>query len=419
MSLVLNVEILGEYKDLTRATKGAQGDLKGLDDRIGGFSKSAKAAFLSIGAGLSFAFIARELGDAAKAAVEDTKSQAILAKQLQNSTGANDKQIASVEKSITKWQALTSVADDKLRPAMASLVRSTGDVEKSSKLMSIALDVAAGTGKDLEAVALAMGKSVNGSDTALLKLMPSLKGVKDPMKALADEFKGAAEAAANNDPYAKMQVIFGEMQETIGMALLPTLSEFSTWLTTPEGEEKLQAITDGIVLILTSLGDVVKWVSDNGDWLAPLVIGIGAVTAAWMITKGVIDGVRTAIQLATAAQLLFNAASNAPQGLGKLGTVAKTVGVVGTVGAVLSLGGDVAKPGTSGSPYLPKTGSTARTPLTGITKTPNTPLLGKGATGAKTSSIVINNYQSNMTADQIVKQLNKQQKNNGNLGIAW
>jgi len=410
MSLVLNVEILGEYKDLTRATKGAQSDLNTLDDKIGGFSKSAKAAFLSIGAGLSFAFIARELGDATKAAVEDTKSQALLAKQLENTTGANKDQIKSVETQITKWQALSAVADDKLRPAYASLVRSTGSTTEATKLMGIAMDAAAGTGKNLDAVALALGKAVNGSDTALIKLIPSLKGVKDPMAELEKQFGGMAEAAADTDPYARMQVIFGELQEQIGMALLPKLLEFSKWLATPEGAKKLQDITDGIVKILGALVGVVDWVMANGDWLAPLVVGIGAVTAAWVITRGVIDGVRAAIGLATAAQLIFNTAANAPTGMGgagKLAPLATGLAVAGTAAAVLSLGGDVAKAGTTGSPYLPKTGSTARTTLTGAKPVSNLPLLGKGAT-------VVNVNVKNVTdAPAIIKSVAQFQKSTG------
>ena len=98
MSLVLNVEILGEFRNLTKATQGAQGQLAGMNQKIGSFSKFAKSAFASIGVGLSFAFIARELTEAAKAAVEDQKSQALLAKQLENTTGATKTQIASVEK---------------------------------------------------------------------------------------------------------------------------------------------------------------------------------------------------------------------------------------------------------------------------------------------------------------------------------
>lgn len=406
MSLVLNVEILGEFKDLTRATKGSESELTKLNKKITGFSNSAKAAFASIGVGLSFAFIARELGDATKAAVEDSKSQALLAKQLENTTGATNDQIKSVEKQITKWQAMSAVADDEIRPAYASLVRSTKDTTEASRLMAIALDVSAGTGKSLESVSLALGKAINGSDTALIKLIPSIKGVKDPMAELEKQFAGASKAAADNDPYKRMQVIFGELQEQIGMALLPKLLEFSKWLATPEGTAKLQDITDGIVSILTSLVGVVDWVEANKDWLGPLVLGIGAVTAAWQVTRLAIMGVQAAIGLATAAQLLFNAATNAPQGLGTVGKVAAGVGAVGAVAGVLMLGGDVAKPGTTGSPYLPKTGSTARTPMANQLPSKNTLLK------AAPTNITVN--VKNVTdAPAIIKTVSQFQKSTG------
>jgi len=406
MSLVLNVEILGEFKDLTRATKGSESELTKLNKKITGFSNSAKAAFASIGIGLSFAFIARELTDATKAAVEDTKSQALLAKQLENTTGATTDQVKAVEKQIAKWQTMAAVADDELRPAYASLVRSTKDTTEASKLMAIALDVSAGTGKSLEAVSLALGKAVNGSETALIKLIPSIKGVKDPMAELEKQFAGAAEAAADNDPYKRMQVIFGELQEQIGMALLPKLLEFSKWLATPEGTAKLQDITDGIISILNSLVGVVDWVQDNGDWLGPLVVGITAVTAAWQVSRLAILGVQAAIGLATAAQLAFNAASNAPQGLGTVGKVAAGVGAVGAVAGVLMLGGDVAKPGTTGSPYLPKSTSTARTPL------PNQ-LPSKNVLLKPTVTNVTVNVKQPVTSSTIVKTVKEFQKSTG------
>jgi len=408
MSLVLNVEILGEFKDLTRATKGSENELTQLNKKINGFSNSAKAAFASIGVGLSFAFIARELKDATKAAVEDTQSQALLAKQLQNTTNATDDQIKSVEKQISKWQSMAAVADDEIRPAYASLVRSTKDTTEASKLMALALDVSAGTGKSLESVSLALGKAINGSETALIKLVPSIKNAKDPMGELEKQFAGAAEAAADTDPYARMQVIFGELQEQIGMALLPKLLEFSKWLATPEGTAKLQDITDGIVDILTALVGVVDWVQDNADWLGPLVVGIGAVTAAWQVSRLAILGVQAAIGLATAAQLAFNAASNAPQGLGKVGAVGTAVGLLGTTAAVLSLGGDVAKPGTSGSPYLPKTTSTARTPLANQLAPKNVlPTLKPSVTN------VVVNVKQPVTSSTIIQTVKEFQKSTG------
>ena len=343
MSLVLNVEILGEFRNLTKATQGSQSELSKLNKKITGFSKSAKSAFASIGVGLSFAFIARELGDATKAAVEDSKAQAILAKQLENTTGANKDQIASVEKSISKWQTQFGVLDDQLRPAYATLIRSTGDVTSANKLMAIALDASAATGKSLETVTLAMGKSFNGSDTALIKLMPSLKGSKDAINDLAAATAGAAKTAADTDPYMRMTAIFADLQEKVGMALLPALGKLSSWLASPGGVEALTIISDALVRILTDAIGVAKWAVANKNWLLPLATGIGAVTAAWKVATAGVAAYNAVAAIAAGLSAAGGVKAGAGAVAGKIAPLLPALGAAGTVGAVLSLGGDTQK----------------------------------------------------------------------------
>ena len=176
--------------------------------------------------------LAAGLGFAAKAASEDQKAQELLAQQLRTSAMATDDVIASNEKFISGMSRAFAVADDDLRPAMASLVRSTGSVEVAQGLMTTALDIAAATGKDLETVTLALGKAANGQTAALTKLDPSLKGVIDSSSsldditnALATSFGGAATVAANSfeGQMKGMTIALDETKESIGAALLPAL----------------------------------------------------------------------------------------------------------------------------------------------------------------------------------------------------
>ena len=261
MSLVLNVEILGEFKKLTEATKGSQKSLSGLEDNAKKISKGINTALGAIGIGFSLNFLVDQFKESTKAAIEDEKSKVLLNKALKDNLNISNQQADAIDKYITKTQLATSVTDDKLRPAFAKLAISTKDTDQAMRLMNIALDVSAGTGKNLDAVVQAMSRSLAGSDTALTRLVPSIKGADDPMKALEETFKGAAEAAANTDPYAKMQIIFGEMQEQIGTALLPILEDFSEWLSTPEGQEKLQEIVDGVVNMITEFTKFVDYIS--------------------------------------------------------------------------------------------------------------------------------------------------------------
>lgn len=322
-TLALNVEILGEFKKLTAATKGAEGSLSGLNKTASSISKGMISALGAIGVGFSLGFIKNEFEQAAKAAVEDVKSQQLLAIAMENTGKATAATVKEAEESIKQMQLQTSVADDLLRPAFQKLFIATGNVTDSNRYLQIALDTSAATGKDLDSVTQAMAKSLAGQDTALLKLIPSLRGVDDPLSELEKTFAGAAEAAADTDPYQRMQIIFGEMQEQIGMALLPLLNEFPDWLATPEGQEKLQEIVDGLVAIITEATKMVEWVIENKDWLLPMVAAIGGVTAAWNIATAAVNTFKTAAGIAT----LVGAAG------------AGTVGALGIVGAGAAAGG--------------------------------------------------------------------------------
>jgi hypothetical protein len=297
-TLALNVEILGEFKKLTAATKGAEGNLAGLNKTASSISKGMITALGAIGVGFSLSAIKNEFEQASKAAIEDVKSMDILALAMQNTGKATAGTVKEAEEHIKRMQIQSAVADDVLRPAFQKLFIATGDVTQSSKFLQVALDASAATGKDLDSVTQAMAKSLAGQDTALLKLIPSLRGAQDPLAELERTFKGAAEAAADTDPYQRINIIFGELQEQIGMALLPLLNDFSEWLATPKGQETLQAVVDGIVEIITELTAMAKWVIDNKDWLLPMVAAIGGVTAAWNLATVAVNGFKTAAGIA-------------------------------------------------------------------------------------------------------------------------
>ena len=327
MSLVLNVEILGEFKKLTSATKGAAGDLDGMGKKASTISKGIGKAFAAIGIGLSFKVLANELEEATKAAIEDRKSQELLALAMLNTGKATEKNVAAAEQSIAKMQIQAGIADDRLRPAYQKLFIATGDVTRSNELMQIALDASAATGKDLDTVTQAMAKSLAGNDAALAKLIPSLKDSKDPITEMGNAFKGASTEAANLDPYQRMQIIFGEIQEKLGTALLPILDDFAAWMSSPPGQKQLKEIADAAHSLLTELAGVGKWVIANKNWLLPLAAGLG-------VFKATIDGinsVKLAIEGVTAAVGIFKAAT--------AGTFLASLGIVGVGAAGSAVGG--------------------------------------------------------------------------------
>jgi hypothetical protein len=254
-TLALNVEILGAFNKLTTATTGATGQLNRLSTTAKSISATMNRAFGAIGVGFSLAIITRELKEASQAAIEDAKSMDILSIAMINTGKATQGTVTQAEALIQAMSLQTAVADDQLRPAFQKLFIATGNVEESNRLLAIALDTSAATGKDLDAVTQAMSRSLAGNDTALNRLIPSLKGVDDPMSELERTFRGAAEAAANVDPYQRMEVAFGEIQESVGTVLQPVLNEFADYLV--ESVPKIQAFFTELLDPTSELGS--RW----------------------------------------------------------------------------------------------------------------------------------------------------------------
>jgi hypothetical protein len=231
----------------------------GIDKAINDFkkleTKGEKAAFAikkaAVPAGLALAAIGAVAFDAVKAFAEDDAAAQKLATTLTNVTGANDAQVKSVEDFISKTSVAAAVADDELRPALDSLVRGTGDITKAQELMGLALDISAGTGKDLGSVSDALSKAFNGNFKSLKALDPALATLiedgattDEVFAAMGETFSGQASTAANTTQ-GKMKnlgIQMGELKESIGAAvaplaekLIPQLLKFTTWASQNKG----------------------------------------------------------------------------------------------------------------------------------------------------------------------------------------
>ena len=235
----LKLALLADTKNFIDGLDKADKETRSFTNKLDDALKVGAAAFLAVGA--AAATMAIKIGvDAVKSAIEDEKAQISLAQTLRNTTKATDQQIAAVEDYIDKTARATGVTDDQLRPSLDRLVRSTGDVTKAQKLQQLALDIAAGTGKDLAAVTEGLGKAYDGNLGALKRLgVPldaSIVKAKDfdaAVKALSTTFAGQADAAADTfaGRMARINIAVDEAKEQIGFALLPVLERFATVIT--------------------------------------------------------------------------------------------------------------------------------------------------------------------------------------------
>lgn len=224
MAKPITVSIVGNAGPLRKSLDDADKGLSAFARNIGDHAKKAGIAFLGFGTAA-----AAGLAMAAKAAAEDQKAQALLANQVRESTGATTLQIAELERFIDTTQRATGVADSQLRPALQTLVRATGDLDQAQQLLNLSLDVAAGTFRDVDSVALGLAKAVNGNIGALTKMgIPLDEGIvksKDfaaAQAALASQFAGASATAATTfeGKLSRLRIVFDELVESIGYAVL-------------------------------------------------------------------------------------------------------------------------------------------------------------------------------------------------------
>ena len=235
----LKLALLADTKNFIDGLDKADKETKTFTNKLDDALKVGAAAFLAVGA--AAATMAIKIGtDAVKAAIEDEKAQLSLAQTLRNTVKATDAQIKATENYIDATARATGVADDQLRPSLDRLVRSTGDLTKAQKLQQLALDISAGTGKDLATITEGLGKAYDGNLGALKRLGVSLddsiiksKDFDAAVKVLSETFAGQADIAANSfaGRMSRIKISIDEAKETLGFALLPVLEKFAKFAT--------------------------------------------------------------------------------------------------------------------------------------------------------------------------------------------
>jgi hypothetical protein len=289
---------VAEFKNLEGAGAKAQFALK----------KAALPAAAAIGG------LAVVIGDATKAAIEDAKAQALLAQAITNNTLAGEANIKVAEAFIESTMMSAAVADDELRPALASLVQVTGEMTSAQDGLTLALDVAAATGVDLGTATDAIAKAYGGNTKALGTLLPSVRSLikegaslDEVFAAVAGTVGGSAAVAANSaeGQMKRLSLTIGETKESIGAAFLPILERLLPVL--QRFAQYVQNNTDKVLAVMAVVGS-----------LAGAILALNAVMKVITVTQ-------LALNLAMAANpigLVVTAVALLVAGFGVL--VAKT-----------------------------------------------------------------------------------------------
>ena len=145
----VEIDVVVDDKQASSQLKAIGTDAQKSAKGFAGLSTGMKATALAAGAVVATKIV-DFLGDSVRATIEDEKSKRLLALALENVTGATEQQIEAVETWIDGMSRSRGVADDELRPALANLVRASGDVEKAQDDLGVAMDIAAARGSGSE-----------------------------------------------------------------------------------------------------------------------------------------------------------------------------------------------------------------------------------------------------------------------------
>ena len=420
MSLVLNVEILGEFKKLTAATQGAQNSLSGMGKKMSSIAKGIGRVVGALGISLGFAAIVRGFKDATRAA-EEAKTADARIDAIAKSMDEFGNQAAKVTKRIKEYaqqQSLSVGVDDEVIKATQAKLLTFRNLTKTADQLGgsfdratlAAIDMAAAGFGSAESNATQLGKALNDPIKGITALNRAGIQFTDDQKALIQslvdsgkvleaqdmilkeiesQVGGTARATANASD--KMRIAFDEVQESIGMVLLPLFEKITDWFigVLP----RIQKFFDTMMIALDSppvkkaFGSLEKSLGNLGESLGKL-FGVTAgpeangfiqfFTILAQILDGIVQTVDVMVKGFKNAFPVFNTFSNLVNGIAN---------------ALVSISG-------ANFPSIPSAPAVAP----GVISTPGS---------AAPRNVTINVNKGNVTAQEIAKAVNKGAKVGG------
>jgi len=163
------------------------------------------------------------------------------------------------------------IVDENLIPGFQRLLIVTKDVAQAQSLFNTALNVSAGTGKDLTAVSTSLSKAYLGDNAALGRLGVGLSKAQlksasflEVQRTLNTNFAGQAAAAVEGyaGSMAKLTVAVDESKEAIGKGLLDAIAALS-------GSNDINTFTIKMVNAAEKIGNAFRTVGDVIGLLNP------------------------------------------------------------------------------------------------------------------------------------------------------
>lgn len=283
--MAISLPIVSKFDD--KGVNAAERALKGV--AVAGAAAFAAAIAGAVAFGVEAVKAAAEAEAVTRGLQNAAKNAGVFGDQAASIAKATD----ALDAHSTKLAELTGIDDEIINqiktgwlavPALAAL-----GIDGLNNLAQVVADTAAGTGKDIQAIALAFQRVAGDTESAFSKLTRAGIVFTEAQKATFDsifatsgemaaqqylidqlglKYAGAAEAAAN--PFARLQVIFENLKEQVGVALLPAIEgmipviqEFVDNLTgDPAFAEFLKSLATAFTSLMTALMPLMAPISD-------------------------------------------------------------------------------------------------------------------------------------------------------------
>jgi hypothetical protein len=202
----------------------------------------------------------------------------------------------SVNQYISRLEKQTGVLDDQLRPAMDRLLRATGSITESQKLLNLALDISAGTGKDLTTVSQGLQKAYLGNNASLGRLGVGLTKAElttssflQIQERLTELFAGQALSASEGyqGSLNKLTIASNNAKEIIGKDLLDSMQLIA-------GDQGIGGATTAMEGFAIQIGNVITGITvlavklksiPGAGFLSDIISAGGQVSGLGLLSK--------------------------------------------------------------------------------------------------------------------------------------
>jgi hypothetical protein len=308
----IDIKILAEFL--------GKSAFKQADTAVGKLNKSVK----SLGASFGIAFGGAALGIAVKKSIRDFADAERETQQLTNTVKNLGLAFAApeVDAYVEKIGKLYGVTGDQAVPALQALLTATGSVSRSTKIMNVALDLAASRNADVASVASDLAnayvgntKGLNQYRLGLTKAELAAMSFDEILETIGSQTLGSADEAAKtlSGQLAILSEVSNQAKERIGGGLVQALGGLGGQNGAGGAAKNIENLSIKLTNAITGFGYLVQEIKIAQPILVAAGLAIGLAWAPWLTAIGV-----AAVAIGAIGNAMRKSTPQQPMNTGKL-----------------------------------------------------------------------------------------------------